>query len=93
MNNRKISIEIETLRAGQPRRYADSEYEYILTVDGMSEFEAKKYCTEILQPCKQTKQEWIEGKDSADVYFLGYYTFEKIGDNKYRYYMLRPFCD
>ena len=36
MNKRKITLEIETIKAGQPRRYADSEYEFILTADGMS---------------------------------------------------------
>ena len=93
MNNKKITLEIETIRNGQPRPYADSYYEYILTVDGMSEFDVKSYCTKILRPCRQTYKEWNEGKNNPNVYFGGYYRFEKIGDNKYKYFSLRPFCD
>lgn len=94
MSNRKITIEIETIRSGQPRPYADSYYEYILTVCGMPEFEVKEYCTKILRPCKQTAKEWNEGKNNnAAVYFHGYYRFEKIEDNKYKYFKLEPFCD
>lgn len=93
MSNRKITIEIETIRSGQPRPYADSYYEYILTVEGMSEFDVKAYCTRILSPCGQTHGEWYEGKNNAATYFAGYYTFEKIGDNKYRYLRVSPFCD
>lgn len=94
MSNKKITIEIEVIRNGQPRPYADSYYEYILTVDGMSEFEVKAYCTKILRPCRQTFEEWNKDKNnSASVYFGGYYRFEKIGDNKYKYFKLEPFCD
>lgn len=93
MSNRKIIIEIETLQSGQPRPYADSKYEYILTVDGMTEFEVKAYCTNVLRPCCQTYHEWYEGKNNAAVYFGGYYSFEKIEDNKYKYFKLEPFCD
>lgn len=93
MSNRKITIEIETIRSGQPRPYADSYYEYILTVDGMAEFEVKEYCTKILKPCCQPYAKWVAEKNNAAVYFGGYYNFEKIADNKYRYYKLEPFCD
>ena len=94
MNNRKITIEIETIRAGQPRRYADSEFEYILTVEGMSEFDVKRYCTKVLRPKSYEYAEWLKEKnESAGVYFAGYYTFSKIEDNKYRYYAKEPFCD
>lgn len=71
-----------------------SEYEFILTADGMSEFEVKAYCTRILRPCKQTAEKWNkEKRESADIYFGGYFTFKKIGENQYKYYVLEPFCD
>lgn len=92
-NIRKISIEIETLKSGQPRPYADSEYEYILTVEGMSEFEVERYCTTMLRHCRNTYQKWQENKGDPSVYFGGYYTFEKLGDGEYRYFKLEPYCD
>lgn len=93
MSNRKIVIEIETVRAGQPRRYADSEYEYILTVEGMSEFEVKRYCTSVLQPKNFPYGEWCKNKENAATYFAGYYMFENLGNGKYKYYVKEPFCD
>ena len=93
MQNRKISIEIETVRSGQPRPYADSHYEYILTVEGMSEHEVKAYCTKILRPHSQTRAEWVAGKTNEACYFSGYYTFDKVAENKYKYYVMQPFCD
>ncbi|MBR6523483.1 MAG: hypothetical protein IKT39_02590 [Clostridia bacterium] len=90
---RKITIEIETIRAGQPRPYADSEYEYILTVEGMNEGEVEYYCKTILRSCRNTYQTWSENKNDASVYFGGYYKFDKLEDGKYRYFKLEPFCD
>ena len=92
-NKRKFSVEIETIKSGQPRPYADSEYEYILTVDGMTEFEVELYCKFILRSCKSTYQKWCENKNDPSIYFGGYYKFEKLEGGKYRYYKLEPFCD
>ena len=84
------------MRSGQIRKYGDSEYEYELEVEGMNDFEVKKYCTMILQQCNQTYQEWNDGrKDNANVYFRGYYKFEqteKIDFNKgkYKYFVHSP---
>jgi Lar family restriction alleviation protein len=95
MNNvKKINMKNEKIREGQPRPYADSEYEFIIKADGMTEFEIKKYCMAILEPCSQTYEEWMKDKNnSADVYFRGYYEFEKLSDGRYRYYVLSPYCD
>lgn len=93
INIRKITIEIETVRSGQPRPCADSEYEYILTIEGMSEFEVERYCTTILRSCKNTYQTWSENKNDPSIHFGGYYRFEKLEDGKYRYYVLQPYCD
>ena len=94
MNKRNIKIEVDTIQYGQPRPYADSTYKFILTVEGMSEWDVLQYCREILYPKKQTFKEWDEKKyESADVYFGGYYTFEKIDQNKYKYFVFEPFCD
>lgn len=91
MNKRKITLEIETVKAGRPRPYADHEYEFILTVNGMNGFEVKQYCTRVLRPCKQTHSEW--DKNNIASYFAGYYRFEKIGENQYKYFVTIPYCD
>lgn len=90
MNKRKITLEIETVKAGQPRPYADHEYEFILTVNGMNEIEVKQYCTRVLRPCKQTYGEW--DKQNMDSYFAGYYRFIKVGENQYKYFVTIPYC-
>jgi len=87
----ELSIKVKTLKFGQPRAYADSEYEYEITVENCSEFLVKNFCTKVLRPCNQTIAQW-DPKD-ANSYFHGYYEFSKIGENKYRYYKKEPFTD
>lgn len=94
MNEKKnITIEIEILKCGQPHSYGNSEFEFLLTVDGMNNYEVEKYCTEILRHKRQTFSEWQAGKANCQVYYEGYYVFEKVGDKQYRYYCLEPYCD
>ena len=88
-----MKMEIEILRYGQPKPYADSEYEYILTTEHMPEYHVKEYCTKVLRPCSQTYTEWNSNIRNAANYFHGYYKFEKLEQNKYRYFVLEPFCD
>lgn len=84
-------LTVKTIRCGQPRPYADSEYEYEIIVENISEHEVLQYCIKVLNPCKQTREQW--DVKNADSYFHGYYSFTKLGDNKYRYYKHAPFCD
>lgn len=91
MEKQTIKIEIETLKYGQPRAYADSEYEFIVKVDGMNEYNVKIFCTQVLYPCSQSIMQW--DKEDPGSYFSGYYSFEKIEDNVYKYYVFRPYCD
>ena len=60
----------------------------LLEVEGMGEFELKRYCTRVLQQCSQTYEEW--DKKDINSYFRGYYTFKKIEENKYRYFVHSP---
>lgn len=92
MKTKKV-IEITTLKYGQPRPYADSEYLFELEVEEMSEFEVMLYCTKVLRRCSQTNEEWQAGMQDANVYFNGYFTFNKVGENKYRYFVLEPYTD
>jgi hypothetical protein len=91
MNELTKVLKIKTLKCGQPRPYADSEYEYEIEVDGMNEFEVKQYCTKVLNPCNQTQAQW--DTHDANSYFQGYYTFYKIDENCYKYTKHVPFCD
>lgn len=86
---REMKLSIKVLREGQPRPYADSEYEYEIEVENCPEFTVKQFCTKILRPCTQTRAEWKT--DNAGSYFGGYYEFSAIGDNKYRYYVKSPY--
>ena len=97
MNKMKeITIKIKTLKSGQVRKYGHSEYEYELEIKGMNELEIKRYCTMILGQCNQTYEQWNNGnKDSANIYFKGYYEFEQIekisfNEGKYRYFVYKP---
>lgn len=98
-DKREYRFTVETIRAGQPRAYADSEYEYIVEVSlpcftaREEEWTVKQFCTTILNPCFQTHEEWYKNRRDAGKYFAGYHTLEKVGENTYRYYVCRPFCD
>ena len=77
----------ETIRIGQPRAYADSYYEFIITSD-LTELEIRKKCFAELRgvdPC-QTKQ----GEGWPDV-MKPYYSFSHIGNQKYRYLVTEPY--
>lgn len=97
-DKREYRFIVETIRAGQPRAYADSEYEYRVEISLPifanigKEMMVRRFCTEILKPCHQTYKEWCESKRNEAAYFAGYYTFEKLGENTYRYYVKNPFC-
>lgn len=91
MSERTITLKIKKIKAGQPRAYADSEYEFEIEAEGMTGYEVKEYCTHVLEPCGQPREKW--DTTNEDSYFAGYYTFEKTDTNRYRYYVRRPYCD
>ena len=85
----KYAFEVEVIREGQPRAYADSEYEYIITTTNVSEFDVKRFCTSVVRPNKQEVKDW--DVHNADSYFGGYHMLEKLSENKYRYYVKEPY--
>ena len=91
MNEDKIIVNI--IKSRQPKPCADSEYEYEYEIiaENCSEYMIKDFCTRLLLPCSRTREQW--SADDANSYFRGYYEFSKIADNKYRYYVMRPFAD
>jgi hypothetical protein len=90
IREKEYKFNVRQIKSGQPKPYADSEYEYEVESD-CPEFTVKQFCTKVLQPCNQTKAEW--DVKNANSYFRGYYEFRQIDVNKYRYYVLQPFCD
>ena len=91
MAQREFKLSVKVIREGQPKPYADSEYEYEIEAENYNEYAVKEFCTGFLRYCKQTRAEWH--LDDANSYFHGYYEFSKIGENKYRYYVKESFCD
>ena len=91
MVQREFKLSVKVIREGQPRPYADSEYEYEIEAENYNEYAVKDFCTRYLRPCEQTRDKW-DTKD-ANSYFHGYYELSKIGENKYRYYFKESFCD
>lgn len=89
-NNKELKIKIETLHYGQPRAYADSLYDYKITVDQpYKDNFIKRMCTETLYKCNKESKETREWYES-------YYTFEKTekdGAYIYRYTVISPYLD
>ena len=86
----EYSFRVKVLHQGQHGPYTDSEYEYEITSERPLH-EVKLFCTKILRPKGQEYTDW--DRENADSFFKGYYTFEKLGNNKYRYYVKEPYCD
>ena len=87
---RNYNFKVEVIREGQSRPYADSEYEYLVTSD-CPEFVVKEFCTKVLRPKNQEHKDW--DRNDINSFFRGYYTFEKKGENTYRYYVREPYTD
>lgn len=86
------TFSVETIRAGQPRPYADSVYEYIVKSE-LREGIVRAFCTCVLHLQMQRKEDWKSLKEDPGSFFNGYYTFQKIDENTYKYYVFKPFCD
>lgn len=89
----KTTIEVEVVRAGQPRPYADSVYEYIITFSGGY---GGRY-----RPTKEMVRKFVEWehhkpisdkerKDWFDPYFE---VFEEIEPSKWRAIIIEPYDD
>lgn len=90
MKEIRYLFDVKVIREGQPRPYADSEYEYEI-ISEQSEFMVKRFCTYCLKECHQAYSQW--DKSNADSYFRGYYVFDKTDENTYKYRVKQPFCD
>ncbi len=45
MAQREYRLLVKVIREGQPRPYADSEYEYEIEAEGCNEYTVKEFCT------------------------------------------------
>lgn len=101
-NDRLFAFHVETVRAGQPRPYADGVHEYIVTDksescfrddegnaqewDGFSLDIIKQFCVACLRNAKPKGDASLEWHEAR-------YTLEKIGPRKYRYTVTEPNLD
>ena len=83
---------VTEIRGGQPREYADSDYEYLITSD-QPEKAVKRFCTGFLKPHKQAKENWKRYTEDTPSYFRGYYEFEKRDTHTYWYHVHIPYAD
>ena len=85
MTEKVYKFKVETIQAGQKRKYGDSYYEFIVTNECEIDYApsiVEKFCKGFLHPP-------VRFKDSP-CHFDSTETLEKIGDRKYRYYQVLP---
>lgn len=80
------------IRGGQPRAYADSDYEYVVTSD-QPEHVIKRFCTGFLKPHNQSKENWKKYTEDAPSFFRGYHEFDKLDEHTWRYHVHIPYAD
>ena len=93
--NRIGVLGLKIKSAGQPKPYADSEYEWELTTkEDIDEAELLAFCQRLLRKNTQTYEEWRRGhNNSASIYFIGYYTLVKRTSDMWIYRVVEPYCD
>lgn len=86
---RQIKITVTVQQDGQSRKYADSEYRYMIEVDGeFTKDKVLRFCRNCLNGGGVAYEEWPSNTrktlDRADIesYFNGYYAFDKISEEK-----------
>ena len=86
---RQIKITVTVQQEGQSRKYADSEYRYLVEVDGeLSEKKVFRFCRECLNAGGIEHKDWLSNSrrllDDCDIdlYLNGYFTFDKISEEK-----------
>ena len=86
---RQIKITVTVQQDGQLRKYADSEYRYLIEVDGeLSEKKVFRFCRECLNAGGIPLDEWrllidvFEDDESTSIFFNGYFTFDKLTEEK-----------
>ena len=90
---RQIKITVTVQQDGQIRKYADSEYRYLVEVEGeLSEKKVFRFCRECLNGGGVVDFEaWTYNKDGLhksdsdskfSTYFGGYYKFDKLTEEK-----------
>lgn len=64
------TFSVETIRAGQPRPYADSVYEYIVKSE-LREGIVRAFCTCVLHLQMQRKEDWKSLKEDPGSFLTG----------------------
>ena len=86
---RQIKITVTVQQDGQLRKYVDSEYRYLVEVDGeLPKDKVLRFCRNCLNGGGVAYEEWLSNTrktlDRADIesYFNGYFAFDKISEGK-----------
>ena len=87
----EIVAHVTTLKYGQPRPYADHEYEFVIDTT-LSEEELKTFCKNY--PCAGcSKEEFDLRSGDLSVYFGGWHKITRLSDGRYRYFACMPYAD
>lgn len=90
----KYNIEIEILRAGQPRPYADSVLEYKIVVSGSLPNDIDKtiedFCIKILTHCDK---KYNDERMWCDPYYSFNSTTLENGNRQYKFIVTSPYLD
>jgi len=95
MSSQVLSIEWQVLRAGQPRPYADSIYEYVIK-SKLPESFIKNFCTKVLKPCdipSKAGNEQFTGSCGFPYGLDSFYKFKQEAEGIYKYVVCEPFTD
>ncbi len=90
------NFKVETIEAGQRRKYGDSYYHYIITNESEVNFTdhvVKEFCTKFLKPARPEKEirEALQNGGDFGLNFAPYYTeFKKVDDRKFVYKVVHP---
>ena len=87
----EFKAKVEALHEGQIARYDDTVYEYIITSENKPQT-VKHFCLTFIKPARLTKEQFENPQAPGDR-FASYYEFKYLGDNRYWYRVVEPYCD
>jgi hypothetical protein len=91
MENKTHTIEWEEIRYGQPRPYADTINEFLIS-SGESERMVKTFCTKFLDPSKNEEPNALHnGLCNFPHGLESFFTFTRTVEGKYLYIVTHPF--
>ena len=92
MPNKEFLIRWDVIRTGQSGKYTDSIYEYKVYSD-QPEHDVEKFCKEFIRPATHKARigDNFNGRCGYPYGLESFYSFQKIGENTYRYLVCYPY--